>query len=83
MMGWEDKGTLGSIEASSFGTQKESTEILLPSVLHMYAMALVHSALSQPTHTIQGMKKLTYLSHMESAFFIVSIMIDGGGIMCH
>lgn len=82
-MGWEDKGILGSIEASRFGTQKENTEILLPSDLHMHAMASVHSTLPQPTHTIQGMKKLTYLSHMESAFFIVSVMIDGGRIMCH
>lgn len=58
-MGWQDKGTLGSIEASSFGTQKEGTEILLLSDLHMHAMASVHRALSQPTHPIQGMKKLT------------------------
>lgn len=72
----------GSIEASSFGTQKASTEILLPSGLHMHAMASMHSTLPQPTHSIQGMMKLTYFSHMESTFFIISVMIDGRGIMC-
>lgn len=73
----------GSKETSSFGTQKASTKILFPFGLHMLAMASVYNTLPQPTYTIQGMMKLTYFSHMESTFFIISVMIEGRGIMCH